>query len=322
MTMGPSISVVIPLYNKAPHIADAISSALMQDVPPAEIIVVDDGSTDRGGSVVERFQKDGVRLIRQHNFGVSAARNTGVQAATSEYVAFLDADDEWLPSHVETLTLLLHDFPGLGLYSTFHKVRRGGSCHVPHGNYLLGYRGRVVDFFKAMANGLSLVNSTTACVHRQHLLSIGGFPIGIRHGEDIIAWTKLATEFGMAHAAIVTAVYNRDAINRATFVFEREPPDSLLYLAAYLRDQEISGQDARSALSLFNRIAFFTAAGMKEAGDLSGFRAIYRVVKQNHMYGLRFRLALLGLVPARLLTLSRRLRQKGVAQERSSTGRH
>ena len=314
MTMEPRISVVIPLYNKAPYIANAISSALMQDVPPAEIIVVDDGSTDGGGSVVEQFQENGVRLIRQDNFGVSAARNRGMQAATSEYVAFLDADDEWLPSHVQTLALLLHDFPGLGLYSTLHKVRRGGNCHVPWGNYSLGYRGPVVDFFEAMANGLSLVNSTTACAHRLRLLGVGGFPVGVRHGEDLIGWTKLATGFGMAHAAVVTAIYNRDAVNSATFVFEREPPGSLLYLAAYLRDQKVSGQHARSALRLFDRIAFFTAAGMKEAGDLSGIRGIDRVAKQNHMYGLRFRLALLELAPACLLTLCRRLRQGPVAQ--------
>jgi glycosyltransferase involved in cell wall biosynthesis len=308
--MQSNISVVIPLFNKAPHIASTLESVLRQSVAPREIIVVDDGSTDGGGRIVETFRKDGVRLITQENAGVSAARNAGVQAASGEYVAFLDADDEWLPTHVETLAALLRDFPALGLYSTVYKVRLGGVSYVPRGNYPLGYRGRVASFFDAMANGLSLVSSTTACVSRERLLETGGFPPGVRHGEDTIVWMKLATQFGMAHAAAVTAIYNRDAVNRATLAAETGPPGSLVYLAEVLREPGASQRFRKSARRLFDRIAFATAAGMKEAGDVSGLQAIRQLAAGNGTSRLRLKLLLLRFVPSGWLTFARLLRQK------------
>src|SRR5664279_2509728 len=92
-----SISVVIPLYNKQTTICRALDGILAQDERPDEIIVVDDGSEDEGPELVEaRYSRD-VSLIRQTNQGVSAARNRGAWAATSQYVAFLDADDYWRP---------------------------------------------------------------------------------------------------------------------------------------------------------------------------------------------------------------------------------
>lgn len=95
-----TISVVIPAYNAASTIAAAIESALAQTRPPDEIIVVDDGSKDDTASVVERFGT-AVRLVRQANAGCGQARNTGVREARGSWLAFLDADDTWLPTKLE-----------------------------------------------------------------------------------------------------------------------------------------------------------------------------------------------------------------------------
>lgn len=94
----PLVSVVIPVFNRAHTLRRAIESVRMQDVAAWELIVVDDGSTDRGDDIPESYGDPRIRLIRHAtNRGAAAARNTGVQAARGRYVAFLDSDDEWLP---------------------------------------------------------------------------------------------------------------------------------------------------------------------------------------------------------------------------------
>ena len=97
----PKLSVVIPLYNKAPYIERAIRSVLAQTFQDFEIIVVDDGSTDNGAEIIKNYDDSRIRLIRQKNQGPGVARNVGLQMASGSYVSFLDADDEWLPSFIE-----------------------------------------------------------------------------------------------------------------------------------------------------------------------------------------------------------------------------
>jgi glycosyltransferase involved in cell wall biosynthesis len=102
-----TISVVIPLYNKARYIERALSSVLAQTCPPLEIIVVDDGSSDDGSDKVIAFNNPLIRLVKQENRGPGAARNAGLAIARGKYIAFLDADDEWYSSFLEkTLSFL------------------------------------------------------------------------------------------------------------------------------------------------------------------------------------------------------------------------
>ena len=95
-----SVSVIIPAYNAAAHIARAIESALTQSMTPLEVIVVDDGSTDETAELVARRYPQ-VTLLRQDNRGCGPARNTGCAAARADWLAFLDADDTWLPTKLE-----------------------------------------------------------------------------------------------------------------------------------------------------------------------------------------------------------------------------
>jgi glycosyltransferase involved in cell wall biosynthesis len=108
-SVAPSVSVVIPLYNKGKYIERALSSVLAQTFPPLEIIVIDDGSTDDGPEKVLNFNHEKITLIRQENKGPGAARNAGLAMAKGKYISFLDADDEWLPSFIETGISLLEN---------------------------------------------------------------------------------------------------------------------------------------------------------------------------------------------------------------------
>jgi glycosyltransferase involved in cell wall biosynthesis len=101
VSRADTVSVVIPTYNRAHCIRDAIESALHQSAPPHEILVIDDGSTDDTESIVEAIGSPLVRYVRKPNAGVSSARNLGIEMATGHWIAFLDSDDTWRPTKLE-----------------------------------------------------------------------------------------------------------------------------------------------------------------------------------------------------------------------------
>ena len=303
-------SVVIPLYNKASHIEATLRSVLSQHLSPLEIIVVDDGSTDGSDELVHGFSRQGVRLIRQSNAGVSAARNAGVAAANGAYVAFLDADDTWLPMHLTSLQEAIERVPHVGLFSTLHHIRFKAHTLAPRSGYPYGFVGEVGDFFSAMSVGFSLIHSSTACVRKASFLEIGGFPVGVRRGEDLIAWIKMARSYGMAHSAKVTAIYNRDALNRSSDLRESEVPGSLLYLRDIINGTTLNDVEVHSAMLFLHRVAFYTAAGMKVSGDTHGFQAVRKFAEELKLSNLTMKLALLAITPVSVLSFARNFRHQ------------
>ena len=118
-----TISAVIPTYNRRDMVCEAIDSALTQTYPCHEIIVVDDGSTDGTGELLREKYGDRIRYIRQENAGPSAARNRGIEAATGEWIAFLDSDDLWVEEKNELQIIILShnanlNYAWLSLYHT------------------------------------------------------------------------------------------------------------------------------------------------------------------------------------------------------------
>jgi glycosyltransferase involved in cell wall biosynthesis len=113
----PLVSVVVPAYNCATYLADALNSVLEQTFESREIIVVDDGSTDRTPEVAGQFQ-DQIRYVRQSNSGANAARNHGVRLARGPYIALLDADDMWVPQKLSLQVAAMEHEPGFGAVHT------------------------------------------------------------------------------------------------------------------------------------------------------------------------------------------------------------
>ena len=117
-------SVVIPLYNKANNIEITLTSLLNQDFTEFEIIIVNDGSTDDGVEVINRFTNDKrINIIHQENKGASAARNKGVSAAKYDYIAFIDGDDEWTPNYLSEIKKAIELFPDAAMFCTAGLVR-------------------------------------------------------------------------------------------------------------------------------------------------------------------------------------------------------
>ncbi|WP_165794541.1 glycosyltransferase family 2 protein [Kinneretia aquatilis] len=207
---SPFWSVVIPLYNKGPYIEATVASVLAQSDPDFEIVVVDDGSTDQGASLVEALPDPRIRLIRQANAGVSAARNQGIQASRGEFVAFLDGDDLYHPECLARLRALHGQFPQAC-------VLGGREQRVAHDD-MAGHRFsslpaqlpcRIVDNLPAefLRAGLPFSSSSVA-VNRHLLASLPfAFPPGESMGEDLDLWFRLAELGPVALIDAQIAVY-------------------------------------------------------------------------------------------------------------------
>lgn len=219
------ISVVIPLYNKAPHIGRAIRSVLSQTEPDFEVIVVDDGSTDDGAAVVSALlpSDSRLKLVRQENQGVSAARNRGIAEASSDFIAFLDADDEWRPDHLETLLRLRARFPEAGAYATAYSYVNTRGRAVP-GKFKAipapPWEGVMPDYFKSAALGDPPVTSSSVGVSKCVFTEIGPFRTGEKIGEDLDMWGRIALHKPIAFSWKGTSVYHLEATERAV---ERTP---------------------------------------------------------------------------------------------------
>ena len=121
-----AISVVLPTYNRLPFLRRALDSVLAQSLSPQEVIVVDDGSTDNTAAAIENEYRE-VKIFRQDNAGVSAARNTGIKAAVGNWIALLDSDDEWLPTKLEEQIDALEKEDGIRLCHTDEIWIRNGT---------------------------------------------------------------------------------------------------------------------------------------------------------------------------------------------------
>ncbi len=207
-------SVVIPAFNMSKTLGGCINSVLRQTYSQWEAIVVDDGSTDDFAGAMLPFADDPrVRSIHQKNSGASAARNTGIAAAQGEWICFADADDEWLPNHLETLAEMTGSYPHAGLYCTAHceifpvgVEKDNSSLFTEKGTFL------VEDFFTytEKLQGLVCLNTISCCVAKRVTDAIGGFEVGVRLGEDTDFFLRIAAYYDIVLNGTVTTVYHRE----------------------------------------------------------------------------------------------------------------
>jgi glycosyltransferase involved in cell wall biosynthesis len=197
--MSMSISVVIPAYNAARYIGRALDSVLAQTHKPDEIIVVDDGSTDDTAGIVETYSSQ-VRLIRRENAGASVARNTGINAAKSEWIAFLDGDDEWLPEKLQSQSQLLgRNSQLVWATANFIYCHCGQNLHsqkldAPKGQALLNGRDFFEDYFDAFTKAAAGWTGTMI-VKRSVLIESGLFSSDQMRFNDEDMWWRIAYRY-------------------------------------------------------------------------------------------------------------------------------
>ena len=199
---GPRVSVVIPCYNATAFLADAVASARAQSYPVAEVIVIDDASADGTAEAADAL---GVTVIRQPaNRGPSAARNAGIARATGDLVAFLDADDAWLPWHVELCVDALARHPRAAVASTAVMLWEDPLPPRPE-------RPRVeipVDPVLVLLER-TLIPQTGAVARKSALAEVGGYDEGRRYAEDYDVWLRIAARHDLARVHAVGSRHRR-----------------------------------------------------------------------------------------------------------------
>jgi glycosyltransferase involved in cell wall biosynthesis len=213
-------SVVVPLYNKSYALQRCIDSVLSQTHQDFELIIINDGSSDDSYERLnkiysEQIEKNVIKVINQINQGVSVARNNGVEVSSSEYVCFLDADDEWESDFLQKMNELIQDYPEAALYCLAHKISKNNAAPTKANHGLPdNFRGYVNDFFKSSSNG-SVANSSKVCVKKNEFREVGRFPDGVVAGEDLYLWIMLALKGKVAcDMSYSTIVYIEDDESR------------------------------------------------------------------------------------------------------------
>ena len=191
----PFFSIVIPAYNVAHLIVDALTSIFAQTNDDYEIIVVNDGSPDTP-QLEQALQpyRDGILYITRPNGGPAAARNSGILAAKGEYIAFLDSDDQWLPTHLAQMREVLERDPTLALVYG-DTVNFGDLAEV--GATTMGANpSEGLATFESLVLGKCTVVSSTVVARRQALLDAGLFDESFIQGEDFDLWARVAYHGG------------------------------------------------------------------------------------------------------------------------------
>lgn len=205
------ISVIIPLYNKEKQIVHTLQSVLNQTFQDFEIVIVDDGSTDGSVSEVEKFSDSRIRLIHQKNAGVAAARNRGIEEAKGDLIAFLDADDEWKPEYLATQYHLSQKYPDCNVFACNYEFRNIEGKVTPTIIRKLPFTGEdgiLFNYFEVASCSHPPLWTSSIVVKKQAIQAIGGFPVGIRSGEDLLTWARLAVKGEIAYSKKVVAIYD------------------------------------------------------------------------------------------------------------------
>ena len=210
------ISVVIPLYNKVKTVACTLATVQAQTYSDYEIVVIDDGSTDGSADVVRSINDSRIRLFSQPNAGVSAARNRGIEEARGDFVAFLDADDEWKPDYLETQMYLVNKYPQCDVfatrYGTYSRDGRFNSAIVRKLPFH-DIDGVLNNYFQVASCSEPPLFTSAVMVRRTAIQAVGGFPVGIKSGEDLITWARLAVKNNIAYTTSPKVVFSTDGLD-------------------------------------------------------------------------------------------------------------
>lgn len=266
--MTLKFSIIIPLYNKEPYIERAIQSVLRQSVQDFEIIVVDDGSTDRGREIIQKIVDDRLRLVIQQNSGVSVARNNGVSIASFPFLVFLDADDTWEPTFLQEIVNLINEYPDAGIYGSSNNfIYPSGRLYTENFSKLFNGKktGIIDDYFRLFARiQKSPFSNSNLCIPKKIYDEFGGYKSGVKLTEDSDLWCRIALKHPIAFNISPLANYYLAVEGSTQGVFEPKEYQVAITLREALKQNEVPSHLAASVerMILFQKIALIKRALM------------------------------------------------------------
>ncbi|MGA2326593.1 MAG: glycosyltransferase family 2 protein [Bryobacteraceae bacterium] len=211
--MGPAISVVIPLWNKATTVRRCLESVVRQTFQDFEVVVVDDGSTDGGGDIARQVMDPRIRVVSQPNRGAAAARNRGLEESQARCVAFLDGDDEWAPQFLAAIMGLIERFPRAGMYVTGLRHSWEKEGYYEDISFVLpgeGDIGQTDEYFAAPWEAHGMASGSSTAIRKEVVDVVGAFPVGEPMGQEVDLWVRIAARYPVAFDRRILAIYHRD----------------------------------------------------------------------------------------------------------------
>jgi glycosyltransferase involved in cell wall biosynthesis len=305
-----AVSVIIPLYNRGEYIRRTLNSVLRQTIQNFEIVVVDGHSADEGPAIVKNFHDPRIVFtVFEGERGVSAQRNYGINLAKSDFIAFLDADDEFSPRHLEILLGLREKFPDAGLYATAYKtMEQGNVVKTPNVRAIppSPWEGLIPSYLQSAMSGMPFV---TCCVGMPKNLfqKTGGFLPGVQWGEDEELWLRIALNYRIAFSWEGEIVWHREARNRTgntlgLMAFEREPAVTLALTA--LKNNSVSPSEKPFLKEFIAKFEITRTLWNIKAGNPKKAREILKNFETRLFYQRKIRLLIFSYIPIPLFRFS------------------
>jgi glycosyltransferase involved in cell wall biosynthesis len=302
-------SVITPLYNKQDFIATTLQSALAQTFTDFEILVINDGSTDGSEAVVNAITDPRIVYHKTANRGVSAARNTGIERAGGEIIAFLDADDTWQPNHLQLIYNLYKDNPTAGMLLSRYTIRIGnGKLVKPYFiNVPDSFSGIVKDSFGAsLVNRLAVTSGVT--VVKRVFDEVGLFNTQLSNLEDTEMWIRIGLKYPVAITDTYTMIYNFEA--EGSLSKKKMAERNIMDFNQFLKE-EAANKSLKAFIDLY-RIEY--ALKFRIEGDSANSQKLY---KQASPANIHYKIKLLFATPPfilrNLLRFKHWLHKKGIS---------
>ncbi|NBU80229.1 MAG: glycosyltransferase [Flavobacteriaceae bacterium] len=219
----PYFSIVIPVYNKEKFVAKTIKSVLSQTFTDYEIIIVNDGSTDQSETEILAIKDTRIQYFSKKNQGVALARNFGIEKATTDYICFLDADDYWYPTFLETMQRYSSKLPKQKVFAAAIEIETKNKTIPAHYSISSKSDFEIVNFFNASRKE-SVLWTSSVCIHKSVFEKVGDFDTKIKHGEDTELWIRIGLQFPIVFIRKIMAryVYDGKSISRnLNYYFEK-----------------------------------------------------------------------------------------------------
>lgn len=298
-------TVIIPLYNKENHIENTLKSVLNQSFTDFEILIIEDCSTDNSKQKAELIISEKIKIIQHEvNKGLSASRNTGIQNASSDYLAFLDADDIWHEKYLEKIFELTQKFP-TDLFATNYTEVYSNDVAVSPSSNLKNFNtdGIVQDFFESNLHQ-NIYCFSSLCVKKEVFEKIGGFNTMINYGEDVDFNIRANNSFQLAYS-------NKVLVNVIMFSENKITNSSL-------KNKTITNFDYYEPLAGSNKSLkkyldinrYMMASNYKKQNDIINFKKLKSGINKNpKISGLNIKQRILLELPPFALQFISKLKQ-------------